>query len=170
MGVRAPRLTRESRIGLLKYSFPRRKLPVHQFLLGNVAGMPVWVFAVLFVVSGAFLIWPEIMRLAGASNEVGTLEATRLLNQGTTLVLDVREPAEFAAGHLPKARNIPLRELERRVGEIGKYKERTVLVTCRSGPRAGSASRVLKRAGFATVYMLKGGLNAWQQASLPVEK
>lgn len=124
----------------------------------------------LFVGSGVVLIWPEIARLVGASNEIGTHEATRLMNQPTTLVLDVREPAEFAAGHLPKARNIPLKELGNRLDEIGKYKERPVVVTCRSGPRAGSACRMLKRAGFGTVYQLKGGLNAWQQASLPVEK
>lgn len=134
------------------------------FILDNIA------LVALFIGSGVVLAWPEIIRLVGASNEIGTLEATRLLNQGSTLVLDVREPAEFAAGHLPKARNIPLKELAKRIDEIGKYKERAVLVTCRSGPRAGSASGLLKRAGFATVYQLKGGLNAWQQASLPVEK
>lgn len=134
------------------------------FILDNIA------LVALFIGSGLVLLWPEIMRLAGGSSEIGTLEATRLLNQGSTLVLDVREPAEFAAGHLPKARNIPLKELQQRVQEIAKFKERAVLVTCRSGPRAGSALRLLKRAGFATVYQLKGGLNAWQQASLPVEK
>ncbi len=124
----------------------------------------------LFVGSGVLLVWPELSRLLGASNEIGTLEATRLMNQGSTLVLDVREPQEFSAGHLPKARNIPLKQLPQRVGEIGKYKERAVIVTCRSGPRAGSATRLLKRAGFTAVYQLKGGLSAWEQASLPVEK
>ncbi len=124
----------------------------------------------IFVASGAVLVWPEIARLLGASNEIGTLEATRLLNQATTLVLDVREPQEFASGHLPRARHIPLGELPKRLGEIGKYKEKPVLVTCRSGPRAGAACRMLKRAGFTSVYQLKGGLAAWQQASLPVEK
>jgi rhodanese-related sulfurtransferase len=137
---------------------------VGQFIVNNLA------LVALFVGSGLVLIWPEIARLIGASNEIGTHEATRLMNQATTLVLDVREPAEFAAGHLPKARNIPLKELPRRLDEIGKFKERAVVVTCRSGPRAGSASRLLKRAGFNTVYQLKGGFNAWQQASLPVEK
>jgi len=137
---------------------------VGQFILSNLA------LVALFLGSGVFLVWPEISRLIGASNEIGTLEATRLMNQGSTLVLDVREPQEFTAGHLPKARNIPLKELQQRIGEIGKYKERAVIVTCRSGPRAGSASRLLKRAGFATVYQLKGGLSAWEQASLPVEK
>jgi rhodanese-related sulfurtransferase len=137
---------------------------VGQFIVNNLA------LVALFVGSGVVLIWPEIARLMGASNEIGTHEATRLMNQATTLVLDVRDPAEFAAGHLPKARNIPLKELPKRLEEIGKYKERAVVVTCRNGPRAGSASRLLKRAGFNTVYQLKGGLNAWQQASLPVEK
>jgi rhodanese-related sulfurtransferase len=137
---------------------------VGQFIVNNLA------LVALFVGSGLVLVWPEIARLIGASNEIGTHEATRLMNQATTLVLDVREPAEFAAGHLPKARNIPLKELAARLDEIAKYKERAVVVTCRNGPRAGSASRILKRAGFNTVYQLKGGLNAWQQASLPVEK
>ena len=122
----------------------------------------------LFVGSGLFLLWPELQRLAGASNEVGTLEATRLMNQGTTLVLDVRDAADFAAGHLPRARNIPVKELAGRVAEIAKYKERAVLLTSRAG--AGAASRLLKGAGFTSVYQLKGGLAAWEQASLPVEK
>jgi len=124
----------------------------------------------LFVGSGLFLLWPELQRLAGASNEVGTLEATRLMNQGTTLVLDVRDAADFAAGHLPRARNIPVKELAGRVAEIAKYKERAVLLTSRAGAGAGAASRLLKGAGFTSVYQLKGGLAAWEQASLPVEK
>ena len=140
------------------------------FLLESINGIPVWALAATLVASGLVLVWPEISRLTGASNEIGTLEATRLMNQGSTLVLDVRDPAEYAAGHLPKARNIPLKDLPGRLGEIGKYKDRAVVVTCRSGPRSGSACRVLKQAGFGSVYQLKGGLNAWQQASLPVEK
>ncbi len=135
-----------------------------EFLLQHIA------LVALLVGSGAVLIWPELSRLIGASNEIGTLEATRLMNQPTTLVLDVRESGEYAAGHLPRARHIALKELEQRVGELAKYKEKPVIVTCRSGPRSGAACRVLKRAGFTTVYQLKGGMGAWQQASLPVER
>lgn len=124
----------------------------------------------LFVVSGAMLFWTEISRLIGAGNEIGTLEATRLMNQGMTLVLDVREEKEYASGHLPRARHVPLKELGAKVAELGKYKEKPVIVTCRSGPRAAAASRALKRAGFTNVYVLKGGVAAWQQASLPLEK
>lgn len=135
-----------------------------EFIVNNIGYVALWIG------SGALLLWPEISRLAGASSEIGTLDATRLMNQSSTLILDVRDGAEYASGHLPRARHIPLQELAKRIDEIGKYKEKPVLVTCRTGPRAGAATRLLKQAGFTTVYQLKGGLAAWQQASLPVEK
>ena len=135
-----------------------------EFISNNLA------LVALFIASGLMLAWPEITRLIGAAGaEVGTLEATRLINQGS-LVLDVRDGEEYAAGHLPRARHIPLRELSKRVDEIGKFKAKSVIVTCKSGTRAGLACRLLKQAGFANVYQLKGGVAAWQQASLPIEK
>ena len=135
-----------------------------EFIINNIA------LVAIFVASGAMLAWPELSKLIGGGNEIGTLDATRLMNQGTTLVLDVRDAAEYGTGHLPKARHIPLGELPKRIDEIAKYKEKPVLVTCRSGPRAGAAARLLKKAGFTTVYQLKGGLGAWREASLPLEK
>ena len=134
------------------------------FLLSNLA------LVALFLASGALLLWPEISRFAGGAGSVGTLEATRLMNQPGTLVLDVREDAEFAAGHLPKARHTPLKDLKARLPDLAKFKDKPVIVTCRSGARSGSACRVLRQAGFTQVHNLKGGVPAWQQASLPVEK
>ena len=132
-----------------------------EFILNNIGYVALWVG------SGALLLWPEISRLVGASSEIGTLDATRLMNQGSTLILDVRDGADFASGHLPRARHIPLHELTKRMDEIGKYKDKPVLLTSKGG---NAALRSLKQAGFTTVYQLKGGLAAWQQASLPVEK
>jgi rhodanese-related sulfurtransferase len=139
---------------------------VGEFLLNNIA------LVALFLASGVMLVWPELSKLAGggSSATVGTLEATRLMNQSNTLVLDVRDDKEFAAGHLPRARHIPLKELETRAAEIQKFKEKPVLVSCRTGNRAGAAVRVLKKLGFTQVFQLKGGLQAWEQASLPVER
>jgi rhodanese-related sulfurtransferase len=137
---------------------------VGEFILNN---MPL---VALFVASGIMLVWPELSALAAGGTQIGTLEATRLMNQGSTLVLDVRDAPDFASGHLPKARHIPMQELPKRIEEIAKYKDKAVLLTCRSGSRAGAASRLLRNAGFTAVYQLKGGLAAWQQASLPVEK
>jgi rhodanese-related sulfurtransferase len=124
----------------------------------------------LFVASGVMLVWPEVSRLMGSSSEIGTLDATRLINQGSTLVLDVGDDKEFAAGHMPRARNIPVRDLAGRLEEIAKFREKTVIVAARNNAQGAAAVRALKRAGFKTVYQLKGGLAAWQQASLPVEK
>ena len=136
-----------------------------EFLANNV------MLVILFVTSGFMLIWPELSRFSGAGGaQVGTLEATRLMNQGVCLILDVRDAKEFAAGHLPRARHIPLGELAGRLGEIGKFKEKPVIVTDRTGARSGAACRLLRKSGFNNVYQLKGGVAAWQQASLPVEK
>ena len=136
-----------------------------EFIANNLA------LVALFLVSGAMLFWPEISRLIGAGgNEISTLEATRLLNQGGTLVIDVRDEKEYAAGHLPRARHVPLKELDKRAPELAKSKDKPVILTCRTGPRAAAATRALRRAGFTHVYQLKGGIAAWQQASLPLEK
>jgi rhodanese-related sulfurtransferase len=138
--------------------------PVGEFILNNLA------LVALFIASGVMLLWPEISNLAGGGTQISTLEATRLMNKGSMLVLDVRDGNDFATGHLPRARHIPIRELSKRIEEIVKFKDKPVIVSCGTGGRAAAASRFLKRAGFTTVYQLKGGLAAWQQASLPVEK
>ena len=136
-----------------------------EFLINNFA------LVALFLASGVMLVWPELSKLAGSSDaSLGTLEATRLMNQANALVLDIRDGKDFAAGHLPKARHIPLGELEARAAEIQKFKDKPVLVTCRSGSRSSSATRVLRKLGFTSVFQLKGGLVAWEQASLPVER
>ena len=136
-----------------------------EFIMNNLA------LVALFLASGTMLLWPEIMKLTGgAGAEVDTLQATRLMNQPGSIVLDVRDEKDFAAGHLPRARHIPLRELAGRVNELARFKEKPVIVTDKGGARAGSACRFLRGAGFNNVFLLKGGLAAWQQASLPVEK
>ena len=136
-----------------------------EFIWNNIA------LVALFLASGTMLVWPEISKLVGIGGaEIGTLEATRLMNQGSTLILDVRDAKDFAAGHVPKARHIPVRELPKRIEELAKFKSKPVIVTDKNTARAGAACRMLKQSGFTTVYQLKGGLAAWQQASLPVEK
>ena len=136
-----------------------------EFISNNIA------LIALVLASGLMLVWPEVSRLVGVSGaEIGTLEATRLMNQGPHLILDVRDEKDFASGHLPKARHIPVRDLSRRIEEIAKFKAKPVIVTDTRGARAGAACRLLKREGFTNVFQLRGGLLAWQQASLPVEK
>ena len=119
--------------------------------------------------SGAMLIWPLVRRGAGGP-WVGTLQATQLINREDALVIDVREPAEYAKGHVLGARNVPLADFERRAAEFDKHKAKPVIVVCESGSRSARAIEALRARGFARVFNLSGGFGAWQQAGLPVEK
>jgi rhodanese-related sulfurtransferase len=118
-------------------------------------------------VSGAMLLWPLInRRAAGASvNHVG---ATRLMNDHNATVIDVRAPAEFDAGHVANSKNIPLEDVSKRLGELAK--DKPVIVVCQTGPRASKAAASLREAGFAQVFVLDGGVNAWKEAGLPTVK
>jgi len=119
--------------------------------------------------SGAMLVWPALRRgAAGAS--VTTLQATLLINQQNALVLDVREAAEYERGHMLNARNIALGELESRAGEIEKHKAKPVIVVCDDGNPSGRAAAALRKQGFEQVFTLNGGIRAWRQAGLPMEK
>ena len=128
----------------------------------------IFIIAIAFV-SGAMLVWPLVRRGAGGPS-VGTLEATMLINQKDAVVIDVREPGEFAQSHILNARNVPLGELAARIKDLERFKEKPVIVSCATGNRSGSAAAILRKHGFANVVNLAGGIAAWQQAGLPTEK
>jgi len=138
------------------------KIDLLKFVFENI-----YLIAAAFV-SGAMLLWPMVRRGGGAS--VNTLEATQLINREDALVLDVRNADEFNKGHILNARNMPLSQLDTRIAEIEKLKEKPVIVACESGNRSGAAAAALRKRGFARVFNLSGGIGAWQQAGLPVEK
>ena len=124
---------------------------------------------VVALVSGGMLLWPLVRRSFGGPS-VSPAEATQLINRQDALVIDVREPAEFAAGHLLGAKNLPLARLASPGADVAKRKDRPVIVYCDGSDRAGKAASALKKLGFARVLNLAGGIKAWQDAGLPVEK
>ncbi len=128
-----------------------------------------WMLVALAAASGAMLLWSFIGGKLSGVAEADTLQATRLYNDDA-LVLDVREDKEYAAGHIPKARHIPLGQLASRMQELDKFKNKPILVTCRSGHRSARACGMLKKAGFETVYNQAGGILAWERANLPIDR
>jgi rhodanese-related sulfurtransferase len=134
-----------------------------EFLQQNV----MWVG--LAVGSGGMLLWTSL-RSGGGSSGVSPLEATLLINREDAIVVDVREPDEYAAGHLPNSRHIPTGAVEKRLAELEKHKTKPLIVVCRSGNRSGAACNALRKGGFEKVYNLAGGLLAWEQAGLPVTR
>jgi rhodanese-related sulfurtransferase len=138
-------------------------------ILKFVTQWPNYLYIAAALLSGAMLILPAVRRgVAGAT--ISTLQATLLINQQNALVLDVREAAEYEKGHMLNARNIPLGELEARAAEIDKYKAKPVIVVCDNGNRSGRAATALRKRGFEQVFTLGGGIGAWRQAGLPLEK
>ena len=89
---------------------------------------------------------------------------------GTYLILDVRTPKEFAAGHLKNALNIPHDRLAERMSDFRKYANVPVLVYCKSGRRAELAIGVLSEAGFTNLNHLTGDMDGWLEAGYPVTK
>jgi rhodanese-related sulfurtransferase len=126
----------------------------------------IWLVA-LVLISGGALLWPTLQR---RGEKVSALQATQLINQGKTVIVDVRDPAAFAAGHLRDAKNIPLKELPNRISELEKFKAKTVLTVCQAGIQSAKAAPQLKKAGFNEVVSLNGGLTAWQAQGLPLAK
>jgi rhodanese-related sulfurtransferase len=115
------------------------------------------------------LLWPLVRRSTGGP-WVSTAQAIALINRRDALVLDVRDAGDYGAGHILGAKNLPLARIEEGGGEIAKKKERPVIVYDEDGQRAAKAAAALKRHGFTEVANLSGGLGAWRQAGLPVEK
>ena len=125
--------------------------------------------AVAFV-SGAMLLWPYVRRVGGGPS-VSAVQATQLINREDALVLDVRDPGEYGSGHILGAKNLPLSRIDAAGSEIAaKRRDKPVIVYCDSGSRASKAVAALRSQGFSRVLNLSGGLGAWQQAGLPVEK
>lgn len=122
------------------------------------------------VISGGMLLWSYFGNRLRRVKEVNNAAALQLINHKDALVLDVREQNEFDAGHILNAKLIPLLKLKESVGELERYRERPIVVVCRSGQRSATACALLANRGFGQAYNLSGGMQAWQKADLPVEK
>jgi rhodanese-related sulfurtransferase len=129
----------------------------------------IWL-VMIAVASGAMFIWPTIAKLFSRGREVGVVEAVQLINRKDAVIVDVREPNEFKSGHIPHARNIPFDQIKDRRKELEKLKNKPLLLVCQTGSRSAQACGGLLKDGFAQIVALSGGMAAWQQAGMPVEK
>lgn len=114
------------------------------------------------------ILFTEFRKLTQKFSSLGPAASIGIINQDDTVVLDVREMSEIKDGMLNDAIHIPLSALNKRLSELDKYKDQSVLVYCRSGNRSGGVCRTLTGRGFEKVYNLAGGIMAWQDAHLPV--
>lgn len=109
----------------------------------------------------------ELIRIENISQ---TNLLTQIRTEQPPLIIDVRSPSEYAAGHIPGAINIEFRELKNRLSEIEQFQYSTIVVYCETGIRAKVAEVTLTQAGFQSILHLEGHMSAWRSNSLPVTK
>ncbi|MDH5299737.1 MAG: rhodanese-like domain-containing protein [Gammaproteobacteria bacterium] len=127
-----------------------------------------WLLFSALIILLALLVRSVVIPRISGLKEVNVNEAVRLIDADNTLVLDVRLDREYETGHVAKSTNIPVGALPARIGELEKYKSHNVLVVCQSGARSVTGGTVLRKHGFANVFSLRGGMNAWSNANMPV--
>ena len=128
------------------------------------------IFIGLALASGLALIWPMLTNGNAGVSSISATEAVLLMNRAKLFILDVRDDAEFAAGHINGAKHIPVANLEERIKELAKQKNKPVLVVCQRGVRSATACKVLAKHEFAQVTSLQGGLDKWIEAKMPLVK
>lgn len=137
--------------------------------ISNFIQANIWL-VLMAVASGAVLLWSLVGSRFSGGKQVGPLELVQSINRSHPVVIDVRDDAEFAAGHVVGAKHFPLAKLSERLGELQKSKTKSVVLVCQTGTRSASAAAILRKNEFTDVAVLAGGVNAWQQSNLPLEK
>ena len=127
-----------------------------------------WFLLVAAAVSGAMLFVPMLSRRSGATG-VSTSEAVQLINREKGVLIDVSEPAEYAAGHAGGSKNLPFGSLESS-NDLPRNKSLPLLLMCPTGARAQRAVAILSKRGYERVNSVTGGLAAWREANLPIER
>jgi rhodanese-related sulfurtransferase len=127
-----------------------------------------WMLVTVAAASAVTLFLPTITK--GAAGGIEPTEAVLLINREKAVLIDVCEPAEYAQGHALGSKNIPLGQLESQLPLLVKNKNLPVILVCQVGGRASRAASQAKKLGYERAQALSGGLKAWREASLPVEK
>lgn len=128
-----------------------------------------WLLLSVAITSGGLLLWPLLRGAAGAGS-LTPAGAVQLINREKAVVVDVSEPEEFAQGHLVSAKNVPVGQLEEKLPLAVKNKALPLILVCPTGARAKRAEGIAKKLGYEQAQALGGGLKAWKEATLPLEK
>lgn len=130
---------------------------------GNNSLLVAGLFAVLLAI-----IANEVLILVRGGYRLAPTDAVRFINDESPIVVDVRQQADFKRGHLLGALNIPFNRLEDRLTDLGKNQDAPVLLYCALGGVSAQAVQALKKHGFSNLRVVRGGINNWQAANLPV--
>ncbi len=139
-------------------------IPDSDFFTNNIV-----LFAALGVIL-VLIVRLEVKRAMRGFKSISPAEAVQLINKEDALVLDIREDNELAQGSIRGAKHLALSVLKQRVEDIQDHIEKPVITYCKAGNRSECACEILKKNKFLNVMSLKGGLEGWKTANLPVIK
>ena len=123
-----------------------------------------------FVATLSIIIYTELGRRTRGFKEISPAEAVRLQNREDAVFIDVRDSADYRAGHIVGAKNIPTKEMQSHEKELGKLKNKLLIAYCTNGIQSAKACTQFKKDGFEQIHLLAGGTVAWEKASYPLEK
>lgn len=126
-----------------------------------------WFLVALFVLL-VFALIAEELHSGGAASGLTPPELTQAVNHDEAVVLDIRDREAFQRGHITGAMNIPSADLDQSLNKLNKVKQKKIVVVCQAGRSCLAVSDRLRKSGFTDVTILKGGINAWQAADLPL--
>ena len=130
-----------------------------------------YLFAALIAIIALLSLEP-LRRKSTGIKPISALELPQLMNHEGALVLDVGEPAQFKKGHIPKAINLPIGQLQKDLGRLEKYRKKGVpiVLSSRAPQKSNQAATILKKNGFSNLCTLTGGLGSWEKENLPLER
>jgi len=120
----------------------------------------------LIIISGVLLFFPKV--LSRDNKVLGSKEVTLLINREPAMLVDVRSEADFRAGHITNAINIPLDQIEVQINKITSNSKKNIIVYCQKGVRSAQAFRLLNKLGLPKLFTIEGGLDAWLKNNLPI--
>ena len=153
--------------------FTSAQHPGQLTIYSNMEHFPEFVANHLFLFSLlvsilALLLWNIFGNSVSGIIDVAPMEATRMINHDKAVIIDLRTETEFADGHIINAINSPVAKLPDQAKGLEKYKERPLILTCKHGADSARAARIFRQRQFGKIYCLKGGLQAWRNANLPL--
>ena len=116
------------------------------------------------------ILYNEIAGRLGGFRRVGPAQLTGMINRDNALVVDLRPAADFEKGHIAGAKNVQMTQFDPENKHLAPAKALPVVLVCKAGETASGAAKRLRKAGFANVSVLEGGVQAWQGADLPLVK
>ena len=123
-----------------------------------------WILVAALLGTLTLLVLHESRKAGPAVSITGAIQ---LVNDSGGVFLDTREASDFSRGHIANAINIPLNGLKDRIIELEKFRSKPVVVVCKMGQSAGSATKILKSEGFSDARKLSGGMIEWDSQKLP---